>query len=156
LQENGPILDELILRQQGKIDAEKSAELLKLIDEYESRQQYASPAPSARTNVHAVIKHDPLFQKLKLQSHDTKRIVTQCNRANWLTIFNYQSHDRKPRQRWTLTLEGRLFAGLPAPTAPSAPTFIDDELSAQGTGGAPTAPTCAGGTGDRARAQEEN
>jgi len=148
LQERGSNWDELTMLQQGKADDEKAAALLKLIAEYESRKQYASPAPTARTNVHALMQSDPLFQKLKLKANDTKRIVTQCDRANWLTILDYRSHDRKPRQRWSLTTEGRLFAGLAALTAPSAPTSSDEELSAQGAEGAPTAPTCAGGVGE--------
>lgn len=148
LQEHGSNWDEITLQQQGRVDDLKAAALLKLIAEYESRQQYASPAPTARTNVHTLMQSDPLFQKLKLKSNDTKRIVTQCHRGNWLTILDYKSHDRKPRQRWTLTAEGRLFAGLPAPAAPSAPTSSDEELTAQGAGGAPTAPTCAGGVGE--------
>ena len=154
LQESGSNWDELKLLQQEKSDDEKATALLKLILEYEGRMQYASPAPTARTNVHALMQSDPLFQKLKLKANDTKRIVTQCNRANWLAILDYRSHDRKPRQRWSVTTEGRLFAGLAAPTAPSAPTSINKELSAEGTKGAPTAPTCAGGMGDGERAQD--
>jgi putative DNA primase/helicase len=141
-------VDELTQRQQGRADDEKAAALLKLIAEYEGRQQFASPAPQARNNVHAVLQPDPIFQRLKLRPNDTKRIVTQCDRAKWLEILDYKTPDRKHRQRWTLTHEGRTFAGLPAPTAPTAPTSHEGAQSPQGAKGAPTAPTCVGGMGE--------
>jgi putative DNA primase/helicase len=150
LQDNraGLDMDGLTQRLQGRADDEKAASLLKLIAEYESRQQFASPASQARNNVHALLKSDPHFQRLKLRVDDTKRIVTQCDRAKWLKILDYRTPDRKDRQRWTLTDEGRTFAGLPAPTAPTAPTSHEGAPCIQGAGGAPTAPTCAGGVGE--------
>jgi hypothetical protein len=138
-------VDSLNQRQQGRADDDRASALLKLIAEYESRQQFASPAPQARNNVHALLKPDTAFQRLKMRPDDTKRIVTQCHRAKWLEPLDYQSTDRKPRQRWTLTQLGRLFAGLSAPSAPTAPTYEEGALSAKG---APTAPTCVGGTGE--------
>jgi hypothetical protein len=125
-------------RMQARADDDRAAALLKMIAEYESRQQFASPAPQARNNVHALLRPDPAFQRLKLRPDDTRRIVTQCHRAKWLEPLDYQSTDRKPRQRWTLTNEGRQFADLSAPTAPTAPTY---EQGAHGAKGAPTAPT---------------
>lgn len=141
-------VDELTQRQQGRTDDEKAAPLLKLIAEYESRQQFASPAPQARNNVHALLQPDPHFQKLKLRANDVKRIVTQCDRAKWLKILDYKTPDRKHRQRWTLTHEGRTFAGLLAPTAPTAPTSYEGAPCIKGAKGAPTAPTCVGGMGE--------
>lgn len=141
-------VDQLTQRLQGRADDEKAAVLLKLIAEYESRQQFASPSPQARNNVHALLQSDPHFQRNKLRANDTKRIVTQCDRAKWLEILEYRTPDRKLRQRWTLTPEGRTFAGLPAPTAPTAPTSHEGAQSLQGAKGAPTAPTCSGGVGE--------
>ncbi|MEI8327200.1 MAG: hypothetical protein WCH44_17925, partial [Betaproteobacteria bacterium] len=109
-------------RLHGRADDDRAIALLKLIAEFESRQQYCSPAAQARNNVHSILRSEPGFQRLKLNQDATKRIVTQCQRAKWLEPLDYRSADRKQRQRWTLTAEGCAFAGLPAPTAPTAPT----------------------------------
>jgi len=136
-------------QQQGKADDERAAALLKLIAEFESRGQYCSPATTSRNHVHAVLKSEPSFQRLKLGIDATKRIVNQCQRAKWIAPIDYRTPDRKPHQGWTVTNEGRSFAGIPA--APTAPTTEDGTDSARG---APTAPTCIGGAGDRARTQD--
>ena len=142
--------------QQGRADDDRAAALLKLIAEFEGRGQYCSPATTARNHVHYVLKSEPDFQKLKLGVDGTKRIVNQCQRAKWLEATDYKSaHTRKYCQRWTVTSEGRKFAGLSAaPTAPTAPTCHVDAEGEQGAGsGAPTAPTYLGGVGDRAHTE---
>lgn len=141
-------------RPQGRADDERAAALLRLIAEFEGREQYCSPALFARNNVHALLKSEPAFLALKLRADDTRRIVNQCQRAGWLEVLNYRSPDRKERQRWAVTQSGRDFANLPAPTAPTAPTYEKGEEGAQGAGGALTAPTCVGGMGDSARTKE--
>ena len=142
--------DGFTMRQAGRDDDNRADELLKMIAEFEGRGQYCSPAPQARNNVHSLLKSEPAFLALKLRQDDTRRIVNQCQRAKWLEPLDYKSaHTRKHCQRWAVTDEGRLFAGLPAPTAPTAPTYDESAQGAQGAGvGAPTAPTYAGGTGE--------
>jgi putative DNA primase/helicase len=153
---NAPNLDGLNFRVQGRADDATAAALLALIAEFESREQYASPAPQARNNAHALLRVEPAFQRLKLNRDATARIVNQCQRAGWIESLDYRSPDRKQRQRWTVTQKGREFAGLPAPTAPTAPTCDESAQSAEGCiGGAPTAPTYVGGVGDRARTHED-
>jgi len=145
-------VDGFAMRQQGRADDDRAAALIRLMAEFESRGQYCSPAAQARNNVFAMLRSEPGFQKLKLNSDMTKRIVTQCQRAKWIESLDYRSHDRKPRQRWAVTADGFAYAGLPAPTAPTAPTYDDGADGAESSiGGAPTAPTYAGGVGDRAR-----
>ncbi len=143
-------MDGVMGRVQGRADDDRAAALLKLIAEFEGRGQYCSPAVQARNNVHAMLKSEPAFLALKLRPDDTKRIVNQCQRAKWIDALDYKSaHTRKYCQRWTLTTEGRTFAGLPAPAAPTTPTYDDGALGEQGAnGGAPTAPTYVGGTGE--------
>ena len=142
-------------RVQGLADDDRAIALLKLIAEFEGRGQYCSPAITSRSHVHAVLKSEPAFLKLKLRPDDTKRIVNQCQRAKWLEALDYRTPDRKPHQRWTVTAEGHMFAGLPAPTAPTAPTAEDGTDSADGTkASAPSAPTCVGGVGGRARTKD--
>jgi len=95
-----------------------------------------------------VLKVEPEFKALKLHGDDCKRIVTQCQRAGWLERMEYRTPDRKPHERWTLTTDGRFFAGLPAaPTAPTAPTTEDGASMNMAQVGAPTAPTGIGGMG---------
>ncbi|MDP1999607.1 MAG: AAA family ATPase [Rhodoferax sp.] len=138
-------------RQQGRVDDDRAAALLRLIAEFESRKQYCSPALTSRNHVYALLKSEPAFQILKLKQDDTKRIVTQCQRAKWIEPLDYRSPDRKPHQRWTLTPEGYKFAGLAAPTAPTCANYQDGTDGTVGTrGGAPTAPTTLGGVGERA------
>jgi len=133
---------------QGRIDDEKSIVILKLIAEYESRQQFCSPAPTSRNHVHLILKTDPIFISLKLRPDDTKRIVTQCQRANWLDVVTYRSSDRKSRDRWSVTTAGRTFAGMIVQSAPSASTTQDGASKNMAQGGAPTAPTGIGGMGE--------
>jgi hypothetical protein len=148
-------VDGFAVRQQGRIDDNKAAALIKLIAEFESRGQYCSPATTSRNHAYAVLKSEPAFQKLKLSQDDTKRLVTQSQRAKWIEQLEYRSIDRKSRQRWTVTEDGRLFAGITVPTAPSAPTLKVGTDCADGTNvGAPTAPTGIGGVGDRARTED--
>ena len=142
--------DGFATRQQGRADDERAAALLRLIAEFEGREQYCSPAVQARNNVHAMLKSEPAFLNLKLRPDDTKRIVNQCQRAKWLVSLDYKSaHSHKYGQRWTLTTEGRSFAGLSAPTSPTSPTcHVNDEGDEGDKGGAPTSPTYTGGTGE--------
>lgn len=142
-------------RMQGRADDDRAIALLRLITEFEGRGQFCSPMTQARNNIFAMLRSEPEFQKLKLNSDSTRRIVNQCQRAKWLDVLDYRSIDRKPRQRWVITTEGRLIAGLPAPTAPTAPTYHEGAQSALSSiGGAPTAPTYAGGTGGEERTHE--
>lgn len=145
------LVGELAERLQGRADDERAAELLRLIAEFEGRQQYMGTAMAARNNPHATLRGEPAFAKLKLRPDDTRRIVNQCQRAGWLRIAEYRTSDRKTRDRWAVTAAGREFAGLPAPSAPSAPSWGE---SAQSAGGAPSAPSCVGGVGESARAQQ--
>jgi putative DNA primase/helicase len=150
-------LDPLMPRIEGRADDERAISLLRMIAEFESRQQYCSPAITSRNHVHAVLKSEPIFLKLKLRPDDTKRIVNQCQRAKWLEPMNYRTPDRKPHQRWTVTHEGRLIAGLIAPTAPTAPTVPTTEDGASlhmAQASAPTAPTGVGGVGERVHTQD--
>jgi len=147
----GPGFDGINQRQQGHADDTRASELLRLVAEFEGRGQYASPSPTARNNVHNLLKSEPAFVTLKLRPDDTKRITNQCQRAGWLVSLDYRSkHTNKTCQRWAVAPEGRLFAGISAetPTAPTAPTYhVGNEGEQGANGGAPTAPTCAGGYG---------
>ena len=132
-------------RAEGRVEDDRAIKVLRMIAEFESRQQYCSPVATARNNVFATLKSEPAFQNLKLNSERCKRLVNQCQRADWIETIDYRTHDRKTRPRWTLTTEGRAIAGL---TAPSAPCALCTSESAESAGGAPSAPSCVGGVGE--------
>jgi len=125
-------LNPFMRRLNGREDDERAIALLRMIAEFESRGQYCSPGITSRDHVHAVMKSEPEFLKLKLRQDDTKRIVNQCQRARWIEVTDYRSADRKIKKRWSLTGEGKLIAGLTAPTAPTAPTYQNRELGVVG------------------------
>jgi hypothetical protein len=154
LASEAPDVSGLVNQLQGRADDDRAIALLELIAEFEGRGHYCSPATTSRSHVHAVLKSEPAFLNLKLRPDDTKRIVNQCQRAKWIEPMDYRTPDRKPHQRWTLTTEGRLFAGLPAPTAPTAPTTEHGASMNMAQASAPTAPTGIGGVGDRARTED--
>jgi hypothetical protein len=117
---SGEDVDGLLTQHQGRQDDEKAGKLLVLIAEYEGRGQYMACGTTSRNNPYAILYSDPQFKRLKLNREDVKRLITQCQRAKWIDRLEYKTPDRKPHLRWTLTNEGRLFAGLGAPTAPTS------------------------------------
>jgi putative DNA primase/helicase len=140
--------DPHVQRAEGRVEDGRAIKVLRMIDEFESREQYCSTAPTARNNVFSMLKSEPMFQKLKLNADGCKRIVNQCQRANWIAKVEYRTHDRKTRPRWTLTKEGRAIAGLTTPCAPCAPCTPFTNENAESAGGAPCAPSCVGGMGE--------
>ena len=117
---SGGDIDGLLTQHQGRQDDEKAGKLLALIAEYECRSQYMASGTTSKSNPYAIMESDRQFQRLKLNRQDTKRLITQCHRAKWIEILEYKTPDRKMHQRWTLTNDGRVFAGLGAPTAPTS------------------------------------
>ena len=120
-----------------------AAVVLRMVAEFEGRDQYISPSPFARNNAFAMLKSEPTFKRIKLGKDGLATIIHQCQRAGWLEVLEYRTKDRKERDRWTVTDKGREWVGLAsAPTAPTAPTYEDGAHGAHGAeGGAPTAPT---------------
>jgi len=143
---DAPDVSGLVNMAQGRADDAAAAALLRMLAEFESRGQYASPAAQARNNVHALLRAEPEFQRMRLNRDATARLVTQCQRAKWIAPLDYRTPDRKERQRWTVTEAGRAYVDI-APTAPTAPTYHEGADSAVPDGGAPTAPTYQGGVG---------
>ena len=140
-------------RTRGRIDDAAAAALLKIIAEFASRDQFCSPVATARNNVFATLRSEPAFQALKLNSDATRRILNQCQRAGWIAAEDYRSHDRKTRQKWTVTAEGRSFAGI-APCAPCAPTCHESVEGTERRTGAPCAPCSVGGVGESAHTEQ--
>ena len=118
----------------------RSKAVLLMIAEFEDRQQYCSPIATARNNVHFTLSSEPDFKKLKLNKSDCRHILHQCQRNEWLEIVDYVDAYRKPRQRWSLTGTGRVFAGVSEPSALSALSCDVDAVGEQGLKAAPSAP----------------
>ena len=114
--------------------------LLSMIAEFEDRQHYCSPVATARNNVHATLSSEPDFKKLKPNKSECRHILHQCQRNEWLEVVDYVDAYRKPRQRWSVTESGRAFAGVFAPSTPSALSCNEDAESEQGVKAAPSAP----------------
>jgi hypothetical protein len=133
-------------RAEGGQQDKNAVEILKMLAEYEGRQQFASTAASAKTNVFALLRADPEFKRLNLGRDAVAAIVTQSQRAGWIERLLYRTPQRKDAERWTVTNKGKQWAGLPfAPSAPSAPSCHVSADSAQGASpkgeGAPSAPS---------------
>lgn len=142
-------------RSRGRLEDEKAIAVLRMISEFADRNQFCSPSPTARNNVHVLLRSEPTFQRLNLNSDGCKRIVNQCHRAKWIEEVEYRTSDRKYRQRWALTKEGKIFCGLSydaVPPAPSAPSVTSSADSAESAKDAPCAPSGVGGMGDREHA----
>ncbi len=103
-------LEKLALSQRGRDDDERAAKLLVIIAEFEGRGQYCSPLTTARNNVHALLRSEPSYQRLRLNAESCRRIVNQCQRAGWIAPLEYRTNDRKDRQRWTVTPTGQAIA----------------------------------------------
>ena len=56
---------------------------------------------------------------MALSKDDVKRIVNQCQLAEWIAQLDYKTPDRKTHQRWTVTQLGREFAGLMSEYVPT-------------------------------------
>lgn len=121
--QQAPDFSAITARATGRADDNAAAALLRLIAEFEGRGQFCGPALTARNNVYATLKAEPAFLALKLTRDDVQRLVTYCQRAGWIEVLDYR-HDRKDRQRWTVTAKGRDFSAMSAPSAPSAPSSM--------------------------------
>ena len=110
----------LIDKAQSRQQDANAAEVLKMLAEFEGRGQYASPSPTARNNVYALLKAEPQFKRLKLGRDAVAMIVTQCHRAGWIEPLEYRA-DYKNRQRWAVTEGGKAWAGLTNPPSPPCP-----------------------------------
>lgn len=151
-----PDIDGVVGKALERVEDRRIKTLLAMIDEFASRDQFISPAPTAKNNTFAMLRPEPEFKAMKISREDVARLITKCQRDGLIAALDYRTKDRKDRQRWIVTGEGREFAGLSAPcapSAPSAPSYEESAESAQGAAeGAPSAPSCVGGMGgERAR-----
>ena len=102
--------------------------LLRLIDEFTRRGEWISSATNSRTHAEKLLSKEPTYPNMKRA--DVFNVLRSEQRAGHLTVITYSGLDRKKRQRWAVTPEGKVYAGIAASaasaagaehTAPSAP-----------------------------------
>lgn len=113
--------------------------LLALIAEFSERGEHVTTATTSRTHAAKLLASEPTFPKSRKVA-EIFTLLREAERKGHLARVNVTMENRKQKEVWDVTAEGREFAGL-APTAPTAPTSQVDALDAEGAEGAPTAPT---------------
>ncbi|MCO5054434.1 AAA family ATPase [Thermomonas sp.] len=113
--------------------------LLALIAEFSERGEHVTTATTSRTHAAKLLASEPTFPKSRKPA-DVFALLRDAERKGHLARVNVTMENRKQKEVWEVTAEGREFAEL-APTAPTAPTSQVDALDAEGAEGAPTAPT---------------
>lgn len=144
-----PTLDEpLSPMMQGLADKGATKALLKLIHEFTQRGEWVASTTSSRSNAARLMSRERTYPRLK--DREVFDVLRQAERAGQLERVTYRGPDRKARERWAVTPEGREFARIAASAAGAATT----EVAAQGAPAAEpaaSAATAQGGMGGRAR-----
>jgi AAA domain/Bifunctional DNA primase/polymerase, N-terminal/Primase C terminal 1 (PriCT-1) len=136
---------------QSLLDKADTQALLALIAEYTERGERVSPIPTARTNARSLLSAEPSYPKRR--SGEIFTLLRHAERDGYIERATYRSTDRKTRDCWSVTATGRAWAGLCAPSAPSA-LCTDEAAQTAGQKGAPSAPSSARGCGGK-RAHNE-
>lgn len=116
--------------------------LLRLIAEFTERGEKVSPAPNSPTKAASLLSQEKSYPKHR-KPKEIAHLLRGAQRNKHLEIETYRTADRKPKEAWQVTPEGRAFAELPpvAPSAPSAPSASIEEDGADGAERAPSAPS---------------
>ncbi|MBS0229400.1 MAG: AAA family ATPase [Proteobacteria bacterium] len=104
--------------------------LLALIAEFSERGEHVTTATTSRTHAAKLLASEPTFPKSRKPA-DVFTLLREAERRGHLARVNVTMENRKQKEVWEVTPEGREFAGL-APTAPTAPTSQVDALDALG------------------------
>ncbi|MBN9406651.1 MAG: AAA family ATPase [Burkholderiales bacterium] len=127
---------------QGISDRVDTQALLRLIAEFSERGEHVTTATNSRTHVAKLLAGESTYPKGR-KPVDVFNLLRKAERAGQLVRQVYRGADRKPRECWHVTPEGRAFAELAA----TAATSRDLEVTAPG---AVAAEPC-GDCGDSAR-----
>ena len=139
---------------QGISDRVDTKALLRLIAEFSERGEHVTTATTSRTHAAKLLAGEGTYPKGRKPA-DVFNLLRKAERAGHIERVFVATENRKQKEVWAVTSEGRELAELPpvAPTAPTAPTSCFEEVSAPEEVGAPTAPTSAGGTGEERSAE---
>jgi putative DNA primase/helicase len=112
--------DPLSDREKASETVDLAVTLLRLLAEFEDQGVYCSTEYKAKNNVCAVLRGNRVFKSMKIGNAETRAVVLQCLRNQWLEAMLYRTEYRKEASRLTVTKLGREFAGVPALSAPCA------------------------------------
>lgn len=127
---------------QGISDRVDTKALLRLIAEFSERGEHVTTATTSRTHAAKLLAGESTYPKGRKPA-DVFNLLRKAERAGHIERATYRGADRKPRECWHVTPEGRAFAELAA----TAATSRDLEVAAPG---AVAAEPC-GDCGDSAR-----
>lgn len=137
---------------QGISDRVDTKALLKLIAEFSERGEHVTTATTSRTHAAKLLAGESTYPKGRKPA-DVFNLLRKAERAGHIERATYRGADRKPRECWHVTPEGRAFAELAA----TAATSRDFEVTAPGAVAAKPCGDCgdsARGYGGKERAQE--
>lgn len=134
-------------------DSVNTKALLKLIAEFSERGEYVSTATTSRTHAAKLLAGESTYPK-NLKPGDVFDLLRRAERAGQLQRSIYRGADRKPRECWAVTPQGRKHAGLPAATAATAATSQCEEVTAPDAEACGDCGDSARGYGGKERAQE--
>ncbi len=92
--------------------------VLKMMVEFEHRGEFISTSASSPDNLFKKLSGEPGYPH-KLSKDRLSLLIRDADRDGLVIRERYKSHDRKPKERWLVTLKGQ---GAFAPCANPAPT----------------------------------
>jgi putative DNA primase/helicase len=135
---------------QGIADRSATKALLRLIHEFTSRSEHISAADNSHANAYRKLEREPTFPS-RMKRPELFDLLRRAERAGHLRRALIRTTNRKERETWEVTPEGRTFAEI-VQCAPSAPSAGQGADIAPAAGGAPSAPTHGAGVrGESAR-----
>lgn len=151
---------------QGYLDDNDTRALLRLLHEFHGRGEHVATATQSRRHAVALMSGEKTFPKRK--PAEVFDLLRGAERRGWIEREAYKDSNRKPHERWVLTVSGEQFAEIPAgsrsarssaqivledgapqsesrrrfaPSAPSAPSGVRTAPEPSAGSGAPSAPT---------------
>lgn len=135
-------------------DGNNTKVILKLLAQFYSRGEFVATDTRSRYHAVKVLGDEPGFPK-KLKAPEVFQMLRDAEQRQWIAREGYRDRNRKEHERWALTPSGCDALGIPAPSAPCAPSSDVGALSNTAQQGAPSAPCGVQGVrGNRARADD--
>lgn len=113
---------------QGISDRVNTKALLRLIAEFSERGEHVTTATTSRTHAAKLLASESTYPR-GMKPAEVFDLLRRAERAGHLVRELYRGADRKPRECWQVTSQGREIAELP-PAAATAATPRDLEVTA--------------------------
>lgn len=137
-------------------DGTDTKALLKLIHEFYERGEYIATDNRSRYHAVKVLGGESTYPKRRKPA-DVFKLLRDAERRELIRREVYKDRNRKEHERWQLTIAGVHSVGVPAPSAPCAPSTehgAHDHTAQQGAPSAPCGVQGVWGNGARAMAEE--